>query len=156
MSDEHHFQASVTWPADPAQKRPPEPDFSRNAILASPGHEPFAASSPAVYGGEPSRWNPEELLAASLAHCHMLTYLAVAAKRRLEVIAYEDHATATLAKGPSGKLQIVDVLLRPKVRLAAGADLEAARALHDKAHDHCFISNSVNFPVRHEPTFETG
>jgi organic hydroperoxide reductase OsmC/OhrA len=156
MSDEHTFEASVTWPADPAQKRPPEPDFSRNATLASPGHAPFPGSSPTVFGGDASRYNPEELLAIALAHCHMLTYLAIAAKRRVAVVAYEDRATATLAKGPSGKLQIVDVLLRPKVRLAAGADLEAARAMHDKAHEHCFVANSVNFPVRHEPTFEQG
>ena len=156
MSDEHLFEASVTWPADPAQKRPPEPDFARNATLGSPGHAPFAGSSPTVFGGDADRYNPEELLAVSLAHCHMLTYLAIAAKRRIEVLAYEDHATAKLAKGPSGKMQVVDVLLRPKVRLAPGADIEAARAMHDKAHDNCFIANSVNFPVRHEPTFEAG
>lgn len=149
----HTFEVALAWPAHPAQKRPPDPAFSRNATLSAPGHEPFAASSPTIFGGEATRYNPEELLALALSHCHMLTYLAVAAKRRLEVIAYADRATATLAPGPSGKVQVTDVLLRPVVTLPRGADLEAARAMHDKAHDHCFVANSVNFPVRHEPSF---
>lgn len=152
MSDTHAFEATVRWPADPSQKRPPEPDFSRNAELGSPGHPPVPGSSPAIFGGEASRYNPEELVAVALAHCHMLTYLAIAAKRKLSVLAYEDHATAVLGKDEaSGKMKILLATLRPRVTVAKGSDLEAARAMHAKAHEHCFVANSVNFPVGNEP-----
>jgi len=153
LNEPHTFDVSLAWPADPAQKRPPDPAFSRNATLSAPGHAPFAASSPTIFSGDATRYNPEELLALALSHCHMLTYLAIAAKRRVEVLAYADRATATLAPGPSGKLQVTDVVLRPVVTLARGADLEAARAMHARAHENCFIANSVNFTVRNEPSF---
>ena len=152
MSDTHTFEASVSWPADPAQKLPPDPAFSRNAVLASPGHPPVPGSAPTVYGGEASRYNPEELLTLSLAHCHMLTYLALAARKKVAVLAYEDHATGTLGKDPaSGKMKFLAAQLRPRVTVAKGTNLEEAQAMHDKAHEYCFVSNSVNFPVEHAP-----
>ncbi|HQZ46479.1 MAG TPA: OsmC family protein [Usitatibacteraceae bacterium] len=152
MSDTHRFEATVAWPADPAQKRPPDPAFSRNARLASPGHPPIAGSSPTVFGGEADRYNPEELVTMALAHCHMLTYLAVAAKKKIAVLAYEDRATAVLGKDPAtGKMKIVSAQLRPRVTVAKGTSVDEALALHAKAHEHCFVSNSVNFPVTNAP-----
>ena len=152
MSDKHTFAATVTWPADPAQKLPPDPAFSRNAVLACPGHPPVPGSSPAVFGGEALRYNPEELLTLALAHCHMLTYLSLAAKKRVAVVAYEDHAAGILGKDPeSGRMKLLSAQLRPKVTVARGTNLDDARAMHAKAHEHCFIANSVNFPVEVAP-----
>ena len=148
MSDNHVFEATVRWPADPAQKLPPDTAFSRNAILGSPGHAEVPGSSPTVFGGDASRYNPEELVAMALAHCHMLTYLALASKKRVAVLAYEDRATCELGKDPaSGKMKILSARLRPKVTVAKGTNLDDARAMHAKAHEHCFVANSVNFPV---------
>ena len=108
MSDTHTFEATVRWPADPAQKLPPDPAFSRNAVLGSPGHADVPGSSPTVFGGEATRYNPEELVAMALAHCHMLTYLALAAKKRVAVLAYEDRASVVLGKDPAlGKMKIL-------------------------------------------------
>ena len=152
MSEQHVFEASVTWPADPAQKRPPEPDYSRNSTLACPGHPPVPGSSPTVFGGEATRYNPEELVTIALAECHMLTYLALAAKRRVAVLAYEDHARASLGKDPvTGRMKLLSALLRPRVTVAKGTDLAQALAMHAKAHEHCFVANSVNFPVENAP-----
>ncbi len=157
MSDEHVFEATVKWPADPAQKLPPDPAFSRNAVLASPGHADVPGSSPTVFGGDASRYNPEELVAMALAHCHMLTYLALASKRRVSVLAYEDRATVVLAKDPAlGKMKIVSGLLRPKVTVAKGTNLDDARAMHARAHEHCFVASSVNFPVENAPEIVEG
>jgi organic hydroperoxide reductase OsmC/OhrA len=114
-------------------------------------------SSPTVFGGEASRYNPEELVAMSLAHCHMLTYLALAARKRVAVLAYEDRATVTLGKDPAlGRMKILAGRLRPRVTVARGTDLEDARAMHAKAHEHCFVANSVNFPVGNEPEIVEG
>lgn len=157
MSETHTFEATVRWPADPAQALPPDPAFSRNAVLGSPGHADVPGSSPTVFGGDASRYNPEELVAMGLAHCHMLTYLALAAKRRVAVLAYEDRATVELGRDPAlGKMKILSALLRPRVTVAKGTNLDDARAMHAKAHEHCFVANSVNFPVENAPEIVEG
>lgn len=157
MSDSHSFEASLRWPARPDQPRPPEPVFSRDNVLYAEGKSEIAASSPAVFGGDATRYNPEELLVLSLSECHMLTYLAIAAKKRIAVLAYEDRATGTLGmgepdskSGPPGKMSMQEVVLRPRVTVAKGTDVADAMAIHEKAHANCFIANSVNFPVTHE------
>ncbi len=156
MSDAHTFESSLRWPADPAQPLPPDPVFSRNSVLGSPGKADVAASSPTVFGGDAARYNPEELLLMSLSQCHMLTYLAIAAKKRMTVLSYVDRATGTLGlgepgtkHGPPGKMSMQEVTLRPRVTVAKGTDLADAMAIHEKAHANCFIANSVNFPVTH-------
>jgi organic hydroperoxide reductase OsmC/OhrA len=157
MSDNHTFEATLAWPADAAQKLPPDPAFSRNAVLASPGHPPFPGSSPTVFGGEATRYNPEELVTLALAHCHMLTYLSLAAKKRVAVLAYEDRATCELGKDPaSGKMKILSAQLRPRVTVARGTNFEEARAMHARAHEYCFVANSVNFPVENTPEIVEG
>jgi organic hydroperoxide reductase OsmC/OhrA len=152
MTDTHTFETTLAWPADAAQNLPPDPAFSRSSLLAAPGKPVIVASSPAVFGGDAARYNPEEMLMLSLSQCHLLTYLAIAAKKRMSVLKYEDRVTGTLGIGASGKMQMVDVLLRPRVTVAKGTSLANAQALHEKAHANCFIANSVNFTVRNEPS----
>lgn len=156
MSDSHHFEATVLWPADPAQALPPDAAFTRDNLLASPGKPPIPGSAPAAFGGNATRYNPEEMLLLALSECHLLTYLAIAGKKKLAILKYEDRATGTLgagAHGTPGKLSMQEVVLHPLVTLGAGVSEEEARAIHDKAHANCFIANSVNFPVRIEPAF---
>ena len=151
MSDEHTFETTLRWPADPAQEKPPVAAYSRNSVLGSPGHADVPGSAPPVFGGEASRYNPEELLTLALSECHMLTFLSLAAKKQVPVLAYEDHAVGRLGKGASGKMQMVHVQLRPRVTVAKGTDLAAVNAMHEKAHTYCFVANSVNFPVENAP-----
>jgi organic hydroperoxide reductase OsmC/OhrA len=74
-----------------------------------------------------------------------------AASGGLAVKRYEDRATGTLGKNANGQTQMAEVVLHPRVTIPRGADAAMARDLHDRAHHHCFMANSVNFPVRHEP-----
>ena len=157
MSQAHLFETRLHWPADPAQALPPEPAFSRASVLGGTGKADVAAGAPTVFGGDETRYNPEELLLMSLSQCHMLTYLAIASKKRMAILAYEDRATGTLGlgepgtkHGPPGKMSMQEVTLRPRVTVAKGTDLADAMAIHEKAHANCFIANSVNFPVTHE------
>jgi organic hydroperoxide reductase OsmC/OhrA len=157
MTANHVFEATVHWPADAAQKLPPDPAYSRNSVLGCPGHPPIPGSSPTVFGGEATRYNPEELVTMALAECHMLTYLSLASRKRVAVLAYEDRATAELGKDPvSGKMKILSAQLRPKVTVARGTDLAEALAMHAKAHEYCFVANSVNFPVANAPEIVEG
>lgn len=151
MAEEPVFETRLEYPADPRQKLPPEADFSRDNRLIVEGRPEMPGALPASLGGHDRGYSPEDLLILSLSECHLLTYLALAQRRGLAVRRYEDRATGRLGKNANGQTQMVEVVLHPRVTIARGADLAMAQSLHDRAHHHCFIANSVNFPVRHEP-----
>jgi organic hydroperoxide reductase OsmC/OhrA len=90
-------------------------------------------------------------MVSSLMACHHLTYLAACERAGIGIAAYTDHGVGTLAMR-DGKMRMVGVVLRPQVRVADAARVDEARALHEKAHANCFMSNSVNFEVRVEPS----
>lgn len=103
------------------------------------------------YRGSPTLTNPEELLVAALSSCHMLTFLAVCAKKGLTVERYEDEAVGTLARPEGAPMHVTECVLRPKVVFAgAGPDPETLLELHRQAHKGCFIANSVKTNVRVE------
>lgn len=91
------------------------------------------------------------MLVAALSACHCLSYLAICSRSEVVVTAYEDRAVGTM-RVVDKVLRFTDVLLRPRVTVAASNDIDRARRIHDKAHHECFIAASVNFPVRNEPT----
>jgi organic hydroperoxide reductase OsmC/OhrA len=110
------------------------------------------ASSSPDFKGDRDRVDPEQAFVAALSSCHMLTFLALAARRRLVVDAYEDEAAGFLEKNADGKLAMTRVVLRPKIELAGAALPEPELAkLHELAHAHCFIANSVRTEVSVEP-----
>jgi len=111
------------------------------------------SSAAPAFKGDADRVDPEEAFVASLASCHMLTFLAICARKRFAVDAYEDDADGALEKGANGKLWMAHVTLRPRVRFAAGINLDAATLteLHHLAHADCFIANSVNTEIAVEP-----
>ncbi len=102
-------------------------------------------SSAPGYKGEPERVDPEEAFVAALSSCHMLTFLAIAAKKKLVVDAYEDRAVGRLDKNANGKLAVTSVDLNPKVTFAPGVAVDAAtlKKMHHDAHENCFIAQSV-------------
>jgi organic hydroperoxide reductase OsmC/OhrA len=109
------------------------------------------ASAAAEYRGDPGLPNPEEALVAALSSCHMLTFLAIAARRGIVVDAYEDDARGYLEKNAEGRLAVTRVVLRPRIRFAGPPpDAAALAALHEQAHKGCFIANSVKTDVRVE------
>lgn len=111
------------------------------------------ASSAPAFKGDADRVDPEEAFVASLSSCHMLTFLAICARKRLTVESYEDDAVGTLEKGEDGKLWMAKVVLRPKVRFADGTQIDAPKLaqIHDHAHHECFIANSVKTNIAVEP-----
>ena len=149
MSEE--FEVHVAWPAEETSKRPPDTVYSRDSWLSAPGKPEVFGSSPPAFGGDPKGYNPEVLLILSLSQCHMLTFLALAAKNKMSILHYEDRAIGRLGKNAEGKMQMMEVVLRPQVTVAKGTDHDAAASLHARAHSLCFMANSVNFPVIHEP-----
>jgi organic hydroperoxide reductase OsmC/OhrA len=103
-------------------------------------------SSAPSYRGDPARANPEQLFVASLSACQALTYLFLAAKNGIAVVAYADDAEGQLGL-VDGHMRMSRVTLRPRITLEAGTNEARARDLVAKAHDNCFIANSVSTPV---------
>jgi organic hydroperoxide reductase OsmC/OhrA len=128
--------------------------YPRNHTLGfKNGQEVMIASSSPVYKGDASKADPEDMLVAALSSCHMLSFLAIASKKKLTVQSYQDDAVGFLeddsSNGKGGKLWIARVILRPKVTI--DADPETLAQLHHLAHQACFIANSVKTDVRVEP-----
>lgn len=99
----------------------------------------------------PGNVDPEEAFVASLSSCHMLFFLSFAAARGIVVDDYVDRAEGTMARGDDGRTRVTKVVLRPKARYHGKAPApEAVAALHEEAHHHCFIANSVTTEVRTE------
>jgi len=146
MAQVHHFSAKVSWAGAAKGSTGSYESYSRDCLIEVPGKPPLPGSADQVFRGDASRHNPEDLLVMSLSTCHMLTYLAEAARAGVLVVAYTDAASGTMQMH-EGKMRFTEVSLHPQVVVARGGDPALAQRLHEKAHAHCFIASSVNFPV---------
>jgi len=119
----------------------------KNGAIILPG------SSAPEFRGDAARIDPEEAFVSALASCHMLSFLAICARKRITVDRYDDDATGHLEKNAQGKLWVARVVLRPQVVFSAQTIPTQAEllALHHQSHDACFIANSVKTDVAVEP-----
>jgi len=148
----HTYDTEVTWTGNLGDGTSGYRSFSRAHEVTAAGPPPIFGSSDPAFRGDPTCWNPEQLLVASLSQCHMLWYLYLSAVGGgVIVTAYTDHARGTMEETDVGG-RFTEVVLHPHVEIAAAEMVDKARALHADAHRACFIANSVNFPVHHEPT----
>ncbi len=139
-------RATVAWRRD-------SDDFSyegytRDHTWTFEGGTSVPASAAPAYLGSAARVDPEEAFVAALSSCHMLTFLAIAAKKRLVVDAYRDAAVGFMEKNEAGQLAVTRVVLRPEIAFSGEApDGDALARLHHLAHEQCFIANSVRTEV---------
>jgi organic hydroperoxide reductase OsmC/OhrA len=149
---EHCYQTSLHWTGNTGKGTEHYTAYTRNHEIFAPNKlAPIQGSSDPHFRGDPSRYNPEELLLASLSACHLLSYLHRCAVNGIVVTAYEDHAEGTMIETPDGGGHFTGVVLRPAVTIAPGSDPAKALHLHEEAARLCFIANSVRFPVTHQP-----
>jgi organic hydroperoxide reductase OsmC/OhrA len=148
---EHRYRISVSWSGNLGTGTSAYRAYSRDHEIGAEGKPIIPGSSDPAFRGDASRWNPEELLVASLSACHKLWYLHLAAEEGIIVTAYIDRAEGVMEERPDGSGRFARVVLRPAVTVTAGSDPERAKALHHAAHEKCFIANSVSFPVACEP-----
>lgn len=146
----HNYGIRLDWTGNSGEGTRTYRGYRRDHTIAVAGKPPLAGSSDPAFRGDPSRYNPEELLVASLSACHMLSYLHVCAVNGVVVMDYADDALGTMEETADGGGAFTDVTLHPTVTIAADSDAAKAKSLHEEAHDLCFIANSVKFPVRHE------
>lgn len=150
-SQQHHFTCHLVWTGAERGGTTDYERYSRLVRVDVEGKPPLPLSAAPAFRGDPALHNPEDLLVAALSSCHFLSYAALCARSGVAVVAYEDDASGTIDR-QAGKTRFTEVVLRPRVTLAPGSDADRALALHERAHALCFIANSVDFPVRNEPT----
>ncbi|MGE7993187.1 OsmC family protein [Pseudomonas sp. NPDC089554] len=148
----HRYTLQLSWKGNNGSGTSAYDEYSRSHVIHSEGKPLIAGSSDPNFRGDTNRWNPEELLLAALSACHQLWYLSLCAEAGVTVIAYEDFPDGEMVEHEDGAGEFRSVILRPRVTLAADADIEKAEALHHTAHEKCFIARSVNFPVTCEPS----
>ena len=149
---DHHFAVDLRWTGDRGVGTTSYRSYGRDAVLSAPGKDPIAGSAARAFHGDADRWNPEELLLAALAECHLLSYLYVAAAAGVVVVGYEDAATCTLERTDDGGGRITAATLSPRVTVRDPETVERAVELHAEAARSCFVAASVAFPVHHAPT----
>ena len=150
----HTYRLKLDWTGNLGSGTSGYRAYTRDHDLAVPGKPTIPGSSDPAFRGDATRWNPEELLVASLSACHQLWYLHLAADAGVTVTAYRDEPEGTMVEEADGGGHFKRVILRPTVTLAPGSDEAVAMALHEKAHHLCFIARSVNFPVECEAQVE--
>jgi organic hydroperoxide reductase OsmC/OhrA len=156
MTKTHRYAVTVTWTGNTGSGTSDYRSYERRHEISAGARKPvIPGSSDPAFRGDPSRWNPEELLVASVSACHKLWYLHLCADASIVVLNYVDRAEGIMQEDADGSGRFERVILRPEVTIAPGSDVSKARELHHLAHAKCFIANSVNFPVEHEPEVTT-
>ena len=150
VNHKHHFAVALEWTGNRGTGTSDYRAYGRDHVVRAEGKHEISGSSDRVFHGDADRWNPEELLIAALSQCHLLSYLHVAASNGVVVTDYADDATGVMEQTADGGGHFTGVTLRPVVTISAG-DPDLALSLHHEASLKCFIANSMNFPVAHEP-----
>jgi organic hydroperoxide reductase OsmC/OhrA len=148
---DYRYALTVTWTGNTGDGTSTYRGYRRTHTVVAEGPPELLGSADRTFHGDRERWNPEQLLLASLAQCHMLSYLHVCVEAGVVVTRYVDRATGSMRTDAAGGGRFREVVLHPEVSVADGAMVEAATRAHHRAHELCFIASSVNFPVRHEP-----
>jgi organic hydroperoxide reductase OsmC/OhrA len=152
----HSYTCSLTWTGNTGQGTSSYRAYKRDHVFAAPGKPDLPGSSDPAFLGDASRYNPEELLVAAVASCHMLWYLHLCADAGVIVLDYRDNPIGSMAEDARKGGWFTNVTLRPRVTIASTSDPRKARELHHAAHEKCYIANSVNFPVTCEPQVVIG
>ncbi|MFT3750107.1 MAG: OsmC family protein [Agriterribacter sp.] len=150
MEKSHHYSTKLTWTGNSGSGTEAYSSYSRNYIISISGKNDIAGSSDPAFRGDKSRYNPEELLVASLSSCHMLWFLHLCTEAGIVVVDYKDEAKGTMIETADGGGYFTEVILYPVVTIEGKTDKEKLDTLQHEANRKCFIAASCNFPVRHE------
>ncbi|MDM1295707.1 OsmC family protein [Sphingobacterium sp. N143] len=152
MTFKHLFRAALTWTNKKEAAHLARNTYSKNHYISIDGKEDLQVSAAKAFKGDPTLYNPEDLLLSSLVSCHMMSYLYVCSLHDIEIITYMDRAEAVLETYANGSGHFLHVRLNPAVTITDPNKITLALSLHAKANQLCFIANSCNFPVTHYPT----
>lgn len=155
MSHKHHYQATIEWTGNKGSGTSGYTTYERSHHIQIAGKAGIEASSDKAFRGDASKHNPEDLFLSSLASCHMLWYLHLCADNKVIVEHYADEARGTMETQADGSGRFTEVVLSPQIVVSNTDMLDMAYRLHHKAHEMCFLANSVNFEILIQPKIKT-
>jgi organic hydroperoxide reductase OsmC/OhrA len=148
--NKHQYSANIVWTGNNGTGTSDYASYSRDHVISIDHKQDLQGSSDSIFRGDVTKHNPEDMLLSSLSVCHMLWYLHLCADAGVIVTAYTDNVEGILEYGKNGG-KFTEVTLHPVVSVESEEMIPLAMSLHSEAHACCFIANSVNFPVKHEP-----
>lgn len=148
----HDYNARLVWNGNLGQGTSSYPVYGREYTISIAGKPDLEGTADPMFRGKPELHNPEELFIAAIVSCHLLSYLALCARRGLSIVSYEDSASGTLAFDNKGGGRFEHVTLHPVVTIVDAARYDEAMALHDTAHEQCYIASSCNTEIHHVAT----
>ena len=152
MEKEHQYKLQIKWTGNRGTGTSDYKGYDRSHSIIVDNKVEILGSSDAPFMGDVTKHNPEDLLLASLSSCHMLWYLHLCADAGIIVTDYVDNPTGILTQNSTGSGRFTEVILNPIVTVTEKSMIESANELHTKAHEFCFIANSVNFEVKQKPS----
>ena len=147
MTTEHHYAVTASWHGNKGSGTSGLRDYDRSHTVSINGKPDLFLTTDNAAVGDKTKLNPEDLLVSAISSCHMLSYLYVCALEGVVVVDYVDKASGLMIENESGGGSFKEVILNPLVTVANASMKEKAMQLHHKAHEICYIANSVNFPV---------
>jgi len=148
----HHYHLANRWTGNLGTGTSAYAAYSRSHELGGADKAAvIPGSSDPAFRGDPTRYNPEELLLGALSACHMLWVLHLCADAGITVTEYTDETWGEMAEHADGSGELTRVVLRPRMSIAQASRIDDALALHNQAHALCALARSMNFPVEHEP-----
>lgn len=156
MQKTHHYSLIMKWTGNRGEGTKNYRSYERAHVIYADGKPEIPGSSDPAFRGDKTRYNPEEMLVASLSSCHMLWYLHLCAVNGITVVDYIDQATGTMVETDNGGGRFSEVILQPVITVMEPDKLALAESLHREANALCFIANSCNFPVLHRAEHRVG
>jgi organic hydroperoxide reductase OsmC/OhrA len=150
---QHNYSLTINWTGNKGEGTNGYKSYERSHEIIIDGKEIIKASSDPSFLGDKKKYNPEELLLASISSCHMLWYLHLCSDAGIVVTNYKDNAKGIMEETIDGGGKFTSVTLYPTITLKDSKQQEQANSLHTKANELCFIANSLNFKVGHQVTF---
>jgi organic hydroperoxide reductase OsmC/OhrA len=147
----HTYQTNLNWTGNLGEGTKKYNSYTRDYTIEVLNKVPILGSSDPAFLGDQHKYNPEDLLVASISSCHMLWFLHLASTKGIVVVDYKDTATGVMMEKEDGSGYFESVTLHPVVTITDPARIEETNELHQLSNQHCFIANSLNFKVKHNP-----
>lgn len=148
----HKYSMLLVWTGNKGEGTATYRGYDRSFTVSIDKKEDFKGSSDPKFRGDPTKYNPEDMLVAALSSCHMLSYLHQCAANGIVATEYKDDAVGTMEETKEGGGFFTEVVLNITVKITDISKKSLAEKLHHNANQLCFIAQSVNFPVRHNVT----
>lgn len=144
---EHTYQITMKWTGNKGTGTSDYRAYGRDHIISGNNKPEIQGSSDPAFRGDKAKYNPEELLISAISSCHILWFLHLCAVNGIIVTDYIDCPTGIMVEKEDGSGQFKEVTLHPEAIITGPSMLDKLDDLHKKAHELCFIANSVNFPI---------